>query len=48
MEPLPVVVERELVPVPMGYRRGFIDGFAVVYNPHSLIVIDVVATFGSR
>ncbi len=48
MEPLPVVVERELVPVPMGYRRGFIDGFAVVYNPRSQIVIDVVATFGPR
>jgi hypothetical protein len=48
IQPLPVVVERQLVPVPAEYRRGFIDGSVVVYAPHTGIVIDVVAVFGSR
>jgi hypothetical protein len=46
MEPIPVVVERQLTPLPNGYRRGFIDGFAVVYSPNTQVVIDIVAVFG--
>lgn len=46
MQPMPVVVEQQLVPVPQGYRRGYIDGYAVVYNPSTQIVIDFVAVFG--
>ena len=46
MQPIPVVVERQLVPVPDGYRRGFIDGSVVVYSPRTHIVVDVVALFG--
>lgn len=46
MEPLPVVVERQLVPVPSGYRRGFIDGYAVVYNQRTQVIFDVTAVFG--
>jgi hypothetical protein len=42
MEPLPVVVERELVPLPRSYRRGFIDGVVVVYSPRTHVMIDVV------
>jgi hypothetical protein len=45
MEPLPVVVERELVVLPSGYRRGYIDGSIIVYSPHTQIVIDVVPLF---
>ena len=30
MEPLPVAVERELVVLPSGYRRGYIDGTIIV------------------
>lgn len=48
MEPLPVVVERELVPVPYGYRRGLLDGFAVVYRPGTGVILDVTAVFGGR
>jgi hypothetical protein len=48
MEPLPVVVERQLVPVPTGYSRGFIDGYAVVYNPRTQIVVDFTAVFGAH
>jgi hypothetical protein len=46
VQPMPEVVERELVPVPTGYRRGFIDGYAVVYDPGTRIIIDVTAIFG--
>ena len=46
VRPLPVVVERQLVVLPPEYRRGMIDGYAVVYNPRTQIVIDVAAVFG--
>jgi hypothetical protein len=46
MQPLPVAVERELVPVPSGYSRGYVDGYAVVYSPRTHVVIDFVAVFG--
>ena len=48
LEPMPVAVEAELAPVPVGYRRGLIDGFAVVYNPGSGLIVDVSAVFGPR
>jgi len=46
MQPLPVVVERELVPLPPAYRRGYIDGTVVVYSPQTQVMVDVVALFG--
>ena len=45
MEPLPVAVERELVLLPSGYRRGYIDGSIIVYSPHTQVMIDVVPLF---
>jgi hypothetical protein len=48
IEPIPVVVERQLVPVPAGYRRGIIDGFAVLYSLHTGVIIDVTALFGGK
>jgi hypothetical protein len=45
VEPLPVAVERELVVLPPGYRRGYIDGAVVVYSPRTHVTIDVVALF---
>ena len=45
MEPLPVAIERELVVLPPGYRRGYIDGSVVVYSPKTSVMIDVVALF---
>ena len=45
MEPLPVVVERQLVVLPPEYRRGYIDGSVVVYSPRTHVVIDVAALF---
>ena len=45
MEPLPIAVERELVVLPPGYRRGYIDGSVVVYSPRTQVMIDVVSFF---
>ena len=46
MQPLPVVVERQLGPLQGGYSRGYMDGYAVVYSPRTQVVIDIVAVFG--
>ena len=46
MQPLSVTVEHQLVPLPSGYSRGYIDGYAVVYSPRTQVVIDVVAIVG--
>ena len=45
MEPLPVAIERELPPLPTGYRRGVIDGHAVIYSSRSGTIIDVAVLF---
>jgi len=45
MEPLPVAVERQLVVIPSGYRRGYIDGSIVVYSPRRQVMIDIVTLF---
>lgn len=45
MEPLPVAVERGLADLPRGYRRGVIDGHAVIYSPSSRVIFDVAVLF---
>jgi hypothetical protein len=45
MEPLPVAIERSLPPLPVGYRRGVIDGHAVIYRASSGMIIDVAVLF---
>jgi len=44
VRPVPVYLEPELVVVPHGYRRGIIDGRAVVYNNRGFI-LDVAVLF---
>ena len=44
VRPYPVYVERDLIVLPRGYRRGIIDGHAVVYDGRGLI-IDVAVLF---
>jgi hypothetical protein len=44
MRPVPAYIERELVVVPRGYRRGIIDGHAIVYNDRGFI-LDVAVLF---
>jgi hypothetical protein len=45
LEPFPASVERELVVLPAGYRRGVIDGNAVIYNPRTQVIVDVAVLF---
>lgn len=45
MEPFPVALERRLVALPDGYRRGVIDGHAVIYSPQRGVVIDATVVF---
>jgi hypothetical protein len=44
IRPVPVYLEPELVVVPRGYRRGIIDGQAVVYNDRGFL-LDVAVLF---
>ena len=48
VEPLPIAIERQLVTLPGGYRRGVIEGYAVVYSPRTHVVIDVSVLFDPR
>jgi len=46
IQPVPVVVEQRLAPVPAGYRRGILDGAFVVYEPNRGVIVDVMMSFG--
>ena len=46
VQPVPVVVEQRLAPVPAGCKRGIIDGAFVVYEPNRGLIVDVMASFG--
>jgi hypothetical protein len=45
IEPFPVVLERQLVVLPAGYRRGVIDGNAVIYHATRGVIIDATILF---
>ena len=42
MEPLPVAIERDLPRLPDGYRRGVIDGHAVITRGGTIIDVAVL------
>jgi hypothetical protein len=44
-EPFPTVVERRLQPLPPDYRRGVIDGHAVIFNTRSNVIVDIAVLF---
>ena len=46
VQPFPYVVEERLPPVCYGCARGYVDGYAVVYQPRTGVVIDFHAVFG--
>ena len=48
LQPLPPGVEKRLVVLPNGYRRGYIDGYSVVYDPRTHAVIERTRVFGGR
>jgi hypothetical protein len=45
IHPFPVLVERQLIVLPPDYRRGVIDGNAVIYAPRSGVYIDATVLF---
>ena len=46
IQPFPYEVERSLPPECAGCARGYVDGYAVVYQPRTRVVIDFHAVFG--
>ena len=44
-EPFPVAIERRLMPLPDGYRRGVVDGHAVIYDPGTNVIVDLKVLF---
>ena len=44
-EPFPVDLDRRLPPLAPGYRRGVLDGHAVIYDTRSHVMIDVAVLF---
>ena len=45
MQPFPPALERDLVVLPAGYRRGVFDGHAVIYKTGSPVIIDIAVLF---
>jgi len=44
-QPFEPSLERRLVALPAGYRRGIIDGQAVIFDDRTHVLIDVAAVF---
>ena len=42
IQPLPVELERQLTPIPTGYRRVVIGGNVIVMNPTTGLIYDIV------
>jgi hypothetical protein len=45
IQPFPVLVERQLIVLPPDYRRGVIDGNAVIYAPRTGVFVDATVLF---
>ena len=45
LQPLDPVVERRLVALPAGYRRGIVDGRAVIMDDRTHVLIDMAVLF---
>jgi hypothetical protein len=46
MQPFPYEIEERLPPPPDGCARGYMNGFAVVYQPRTGVIVDIHAVFG--
>jgi hypothetical protein len=44
-EPFPTAVEHRLPPLPPDYRRGVIDGHAVIFDTRSNVIVDIAVLF---
>lgn len=45
--PMPPVVLQQLPPVPAYYQRGYLDGYAVVIDPRTRVIVDAVDMVGA-
>ena len=45
MEPFPAALERDLIGLPPGYRRGVMDGHAVIYHAITHAILDIASLF---
>lgn len=45
--PMPVVVVQQLPPVPVYYERGYIDGYAVVIDRRTRVIVDAIDMVGA-
>jgi hypothetical protein len=41
-QPMPIIVVQQLPAVPVYYQRGYIDGYAVVYDRRTRMIVDAV------
>ena len=46
IQPFPAALERQLAPLPSGYRRGIVDTNVVVYRPATHAIVDVILNVG--
>jgi hypothetical protein len=44
-EAFPVAIERRLAALPAGYRRGVVDGHAVIVDDRTHVILDVAVLF---
>jgi hypothetical protein len=47
VQPLPVAVVEQLPPPPPNCERGYVDGYAVVYDRRTRVVLDTVDLIGA-
>lgn len=45
IRPFPDTVERRLPPLCSGCARGYMDGYAIIYQPRSRLIIDIHGVF---
>jgi hypothetical protein len=45
IQPVPVIIEQRLAPLPSGYRRGIYDGAYVVYDSRRGLIVDLFLSF---
>jgi hypothetical protein len=45
LERFPAPLERQLLVLPTGHARGVMDGHAVIYNPITHAILDIVSLF---
>jgi hypothetical protein len=46
IEPFPAGLERRLPPLRRGLSRGLVGGRALIYDPRTMIIADVMVVFG--